>query len=76
MHPHQYAEFKDDPVELDLLTEKEAAQLLRVSRRHLQRLVHIGQGPPRVTLGERRVAYPRAGLARWVAARTTSVLAP
>ncbi len=56
---------------LELLTEAEAARSLRVSQRHLQRLVARGVGPPRVRLGERRVAYPKAGLLAWIAERTT-----
>lgn len=55
----------------ELLTEAEAAKRLRVSQRHLQRLVEVGEGPPRTKLGDRRVAYPLDGLIEWVRRRTT-----
>jgi excisionase family DNA binding protein len=54
--------FTDDQ---DLLTEREAAELLRISTRHLQRLIENRQGPPRVKLG-RRVLYPRPTLLAWL----------
>jgi predicted DNA-binding transcriptional regulator AlpA len=56
----------------ELLTEAEAAKRLRISQRHLQRLVEIGEGPPRTRLGDRRVAYPLDGLTAWVRQRTST----
>jgi len=56
----------------ELLTEAEAAEWLRVSPRHLQRLADLGEGPPRTRLGERRIAYPVEGLAAWVRQRTSA----
>jgi predicted DNA-binding transcriptional regulator AlpA len=55
-----------------LLLEREVAERLRISPRHLQRLNEIGEGPPRVRLGDRRVAYPENGLDAWVQQRTTT----
>jgi predicted DNA-binding transcriptional regulator AlpA len=57
-----------DPIEL--LTQREAADVLRISLRQLQRLEDAGDGPPRTRLSERRVAYPKAALAEWVRQRT------
>jgi predicted DNA-binding transcriptional regulator AlpA len=54
----------------ELLTELEAAKRLRISQRQLQRLVELGQGPPRTKLGRRRIAYPLDGLTAWVKERT------
>jgi predicted DNA-binding transcriptional regulator AlpA len=71
MDSYQGDRLKESPKTLDLLTEPEAAKLLRVSQRHLQRLVHLGEGPPRVILGERRIAYPKNGLIAWTEQRTT-----
>src|SRR5690242_3563725 len=51
---------------IELLTEAETAEVLRISQRHLQRLNELGEGPPRTRLGERRIAYPRAGLIAWI----------
>jgi predicted DNA-binding transcriptional regulator AlpA len=61
-----------DPKQIDLLTEAEAAEALRISQRHLQRLNELGEGPPRTRLGERRIAYPRDGLTEWVRHRTSA----
>jgi predicted DNA-binding transcriptional regulator AlpA len=57
----------------ELLTEAEAAERLRVSQRHLQRLVELGEGPPRTRLGDRRIAYPLDGLTAWVRHRTNAL---
>lgn len=54
----------------EFLTEREAAELLRVGRRSLERWRGSGQGPAWVRAGARRVLYPRAELLGWVAART------
>ena len=48
------------------------SKALRVSQRHLQRLKEQGDGPPRTRLGERRIAYPRAGLVAWINERTST----
>ena len=60
------------PGRFKLLLENEVAERLRISERHLQRLNQLGEGPPRVKLGERRVAYPEDGLNAWIQQRTTT----
>jgi len=73
MNPHECEQTQQPPFEL--LTEDEAARKLRVSRRHLQRLVELGEGPPRVRLGPRRIAYPVDGLVAWITRRTIAAKA-
>lgn len=53
-----------------LLAAAEAARLLGVSVRSLERWRGTGEGPPFVRLGQRRVAYPPAGIDAWLAARS------
>lgn len=50
--------------------EPEASGHTKISRRTLQRMRRDGGGPPFVRLGARRVGYPAAALAQWIAART------
>ena len=80
MNTHEPQELDDQRQELDeplqsqefeLLTQAEAAKLLRVSQRHLQRLEERELGPPRTNLGERRIAYPKHRLLAWVRQHTT-----
>lgn len=54
----------------EYLTEAEAAALLRVGRRSLERWRTTGGGPAWVRAGLRRVLYPRAALTAWAEART------
>ncbi len=59
------------PANLDddaLLTLDDVANHLRVSRRHLSKLMAQGSGPPTVDLGRRRLVR-RAAFQAWVAAR-------
>jgi DNA-binding transcriptional MerR regulator len=49
----------------DLLTEDEAARLLRVAPRSLRRWRAIGTGPPYTRAG-RRVLYRRAAVLKWL----------
>jgi predicted DNA-binding transcriptional regulator AlpA len=74
MHPHEYDETKGTPhaQPFEVLTQAEAAKLLGVSQRHLQRLEEIGAGPPRTRLGERRIAYLKQGSVAWALHRTTA----
>lgn len=51
------------------LTRREAAKRLNVSTRTLQLLAKRGEGPPTAKIG-RRVAYPAAALAEWIASKT------
>jgi Helix-turn-helix domain len=64
-HPKDFAVF---------LTEGEAARLLRLSGRTMQRLRRRGLGPPYARLGFRRVVYEHARLIAWANAciETTS----
>jgi predicted DNA-binding transcriptional regulator AlpA len=52
------------------LDEAEAARVLYIGRRTLQRWRVDGNGPPYCRLGARRVLYPADGLRRWAAERT------
>jgi DNA binding domain, excisionase family len=51
-----------------LLTLDDVAKRLRVSRRHLSKLMAQGSGPATVDLGRRRLVR-RAAFQEWVAAR-------
>ena len=63
---------KTVPPDVDtILTRAEAARLLRLSTRSLERMGEVGEGPPRIQLSERRVAYWRRDLLDWLASRTT-----
>jgi predicted DNA-binding transcriptional regulator AlpA len=53
---------------MTLLTAAEAARLLRLSERTLERLRCQGFGPKFVKL-KRRVLYQRSDLSKWVASR-------
>jgi hypothetical protein len=53
-----------------IVTEAEAARVLRLSPRTLQRMRLEGGGPGFVKLTERRIGYPVASLESWVAERT------
>jgi excisionase family DNA binding protein len=52
------------------LTLPELARCLRVSDRHVQRLLETGDGPPAIRLG-RRIIFNRAAVQRWLEARTS-----
>lgn len=56
----------------ELLTEREAADIARLSTRTLKRLAEIGEGPARIRLSARRIAYRRADLIRWIETRTAA----
>jgi excisionase family DNA binding protein len=53
------------------LTLPELARWLRVSLRHVQRLLETGDGPPSIRIG-RRVIFNRVAVQRWLEARTTA----
>jgi predicted DNA-binding transcriptional regulator AlpA len=57
---------------MELLTEREAAEMLRLSIRTLQRLNQDGAGPRKLQLTARRVAYRRADILAWIALRETA----
>jgi len=50
----------------DLLTETEAARVLKVSPRTLRRWRAVSEGPPWTRLGPRQVRYRRAALQKWL----------
>ena len=54
-----------------VLTTSEAAHLMRVSTRTLERLAETGEGPPRIQLTGRRVGYWRNDVMAWLKARTS-----
>ena len=54
-----------------VLTQPEAAQMLRLSTRSLERLVETGEAPPRIQLSGRRIGYWRSDLMTWLKARTS-----
>lgn len=58
--------------EPELLTEREAADIARLSTRTMKRLAEIGEGPARIRLTARRIAYRRADLIRWIETRTAA----
>jgi predicted DNA-binding transcriptional regulator AlpA len=57
------------PQELDILTRKEAAGLLRISDRSLMRLCEDGRGPRRLKLSARRIGFLREDVLDWVTNR-------
>jgi predicted DNA-binding transcriptional regulator AlpA len=57
---------------MELLTEREAAEMLRLSIRTLQRLNQDGGGPLKLQLTVRRVAYRRTDILAWIAVRETA----
>jgi|SRR5690348_13490635 predicted DNA-binding transcriptional regulator AlpA len=62
------------PVDTLFLTEPEAACLLRLSRRTLQRLRNRADGPPFTRLGDRRLVYPTRHLLAWADGRRTDLM--
>jgi hypothetical protein len=60
---------QNPPTEPIFLTEPEAATLLRLSKRSLQRYRQRGEGPPFAKIGFRRLVYPRDHLLAWAYAR-------
>ncbi len=64
-HDTQEAETPHSP----MLTERQAAKMLRCSVRNLQRLRTEGGGPKFVKISDRRLAYLPEDLSAWIAAR-------
>ncbi len=52
----------------EALTIEEAAEFIRVSQRHLHKLMSKGDGPPVIQLGRRRIIR-REALRQWLEAR-------
>jgi excisionase family DNA binding protein len=59
------AQDMDEAFGVDTLTIKEAAALVRVSRRHFHKLMADGDGPPVIRLG-RRTIIRREALHQWL----------
>jgi predicted DNA-binding transcriptional regulator AlpA len=60
------------PHDHELLTERETAELLRMSTRTLQRLTAQHAGPPKLRLTVRRIAYRRVDVLAWIEGRKAS----
>ena len=61
-----------DARDLDVvLTHPEAARMLCLSTRSLERLVAAGDAPPRIQLTGRRVGYWKRDVLTWLQARTS-----
>lgn len=58
--------------ENELLTERETADWARISIRTLQRLAEVGEGPARIRLTQRRIAYRRTDVMRWIESRVAA----
>lgn len=55
-----------------LMTTRETADLARVSIRTLERLAERGEGPARIRLTQRRIAYRRDDVMRWIESRVAA----
>ena len=55
----------------ELLDRQEAAVLLNISPRTLDRWALLREGPPRVQLGRKTIRYRRASLEAWLISRET-----
>lgn len=61
-----------DAADLDVvLTHPEAARMLRLSTRSLDRLCETGEAPPRIQLTGRRIGYWQSDVLAWLRARTS-----
>jgi excisionase family DNA binding protein len=56
---------RPDNASVEALTIEETAEVLRVSRRHLHKLMADGNGPPVVRLGRRKIIR-REALQQWL----------
>ena len=54
-----------------VLTQPDAARMMCMSTRTLERLVETGEAPPRINLTSRRVGYWRSDVMAWLKARTS-----
>jgi predicted DNA-binding transcriptional regulator AlpA len=52
-----------------IITKREAAKRGGISVRHLERLISVGEGPPLIRLGARKVGIADADWAAWIASR-------
>lgn len=56
----------------EIITQAEAARLLRMSVRQVQRLDELGEFAPRIRLSTRRVGYWKQNCLAWARARTAA----
>jgi excisionase family DNA binding protein len=56
--------------EQEHITLAELARWLRVSVRHVERLLAVGEAPPAIRLG-RRIIFNRGAVRQWLESRTT-----
>ncbi|MFL7905034.1 helix-turn-helix transcriptional regulator [Azospirillum argentinense] len=56
------------------LTEREVAELTRLSTRTLQRLRQNGKGPAFIRLSARRLVYDRSDLEVWIKAQVVGAI--
>ena len=64
---------RDIDLDLDFLTTKEAAKILRLSPRTLEAMRRNGKGPPFTRMGKdqnAKVVYRRASIREWLADKT------
>ena len=61
-----------EPAWLALLREAEAAEMLRISPRTLQRLRYEGGGPVFIKVGEARVVYRQRDIEAWLEGRAAT----
>ena len=73
---HMIAAGDDNPAGINIpalvLTEDEAARMLRLSARTMQRLRLDGEGPRFVKLTGRRIGYAIGDLQAWIRARSVT----
>jgi excisionase family DNA binding protein len=62
---------RPDNASVEALTIEETAEVLRVSRRHLHKLMADGNGPPVVRLGRRKIIR-REALQQWLLNQETT----
>ena len=60
---------------MTILSEKQAATMMGISERTLQRLRESGNGPSYVRMSARRIGYMETELERWLEQRTFSHMA-
>lgn len=66
-----------DPLEDELLTPDQLAQVLRIDRRGVHRLAREGTGPPHIQVSQNVRRWPRSGVVAWMQANTRAeVTAP
>jgi predicted DNA-binding transcriptional regulator AlpA len=52
-----------------LLTTKDLCGVLGLSKRTIERMAELGEGPPRLKLTQKRIAYRKADVENWINSR-------